>query len=152
MWSGLQGGFGMSASLPTEANNTPWNRHTIYTMDEMNPVIARILEGMANSGFSDRDCFGMRLSLEESIVNALKHGNRGDVSKPVHIRFVLADHQVLAEIEDQGNGFNPGAIADPLAPENIERPGGRGVFLMRHYMTSVRYNARGNCVMLCKKR
>ena len=56
------------------------------------------------------------------------------------------------EVKDEGKGFDPQRVPDPLAPVNLERPGGRGVLLMRHYMTWVRYNRRGNRVMLCKRR
>lgn len=142
----------MSAMPRQPAGAPAWHQAAIHTLAEMNPVIARILDGMAEAGFSEKECFGMRLSLEESIVNAVKHGNQGDPAKAVFIRFALSSRQVTAEIEDQGPGFNPDTVPDPLAPENIERPGGRGVFLMRHYMTHVSFNARGNCVTLCKTR
>jgi type II secretory pathway pseudopilin PulG len=64
----------------------------------------------------------------------------------------ISAREVVTEIEDQGAGFSLNQVPNPLAPENIERPGGRGVFLMRHYMTSVQYNERGNRVMLSKTR
>jgi serine/threonine-protein kinase RsbW len=59
---------------------------------------------------------------------------------------------VVIEIEDEGDGFDPDALPDPSALENLERSCGRGVFLMRHYMTSVRYNRRGNRVTMWKRR
>ncbi len=55
-------------------------------------------------------------------------------------------------IEDQGRGFQPEEVPDPFAPENLERPSGRGLVLMRNYMTSVRYNAAGNRVTMCRQR
>ena len=61
-------------------------------------------------------------------------------------------HLLMADpdTEEPLTGFNPDDLPDPLDPENLERPSGRGVFLIRHYMTWVRYNPRGNCVTLCK--
>jgi len=59
---------------------------------------------------------------------------------------------VLAEVEDEGPGFDPGGVADPTAAENRERTDGRGLLLMRHYMTWVRFSARGNRVTLYKQR
>ena len=64
--------------------------------------------------------------------------------------FQISPRQLLVEIRDQGPGFDPDGLPDPLAPENLERPGGRGVFLIRQYMTWVQYNETGNGVTLCK--
>ncbi len=58
---------------------------------------------------------------------------------------------MVVEIEDQGLGFDPGEVADPLAPENLERPSGRGLLLMRTYMSNVCHNEQGNCICLCKQ-
>jgi len=70
----------------------------------------------------------------------------------VRVASLVRPQQVLLVIEDEGLGFEPDELPDPLAPENLERACGRGVFLMRHYMTWVRFNDRGNCVTLCKRR
>ena len=118
---------------------------------EMPRAINHLLEQMRGAGFSDKDQFGMRLALEEAIVNAIKHGNRSDPCKQVAIRYQLNEQQILLEIEDEGPGFDPDGLPDPLSPENLERPGGRGVFLIRHYTSWVQYNEKGNCVTLCKK-
>src|SRR5262249_32767790 len=107
---------------------------------------------MTLAAFSSSDVFAMRLTLEEALANALKHGNHDDPAKQVQTRYRFGSDLVLVEIEDEGDGFDPDHLPDPLAPENLEKPSGRGVFLMRHYMTWVRYNERGNCVCLCKQR
>jgi serine/threonine-protein kinase RsbW len=103
-------------------------------------------------GYSDRELFGVRLALEEAMVNALKHGHQGDASKEAVLRYRLTAVSLLAEVEDQGPGFDPEAVPDPLAPENLERPSGRGLLLMRRYMSWVRHNSRGNRVTLCRYR
>jgi serine/threonine-protein kinase RsbW len=59
---------------------------------------------------------------------------------------------VLAEVEDEGPGFNPAVVPDPTLPENLEQTGGRGLLLMRHYMSWVHYSERGNHVTLGKCR
>jgi serine/threonine-protein kinase RsbW len=115
-------------------------------------LINRLLDEMKPLGFTDKERFGIRLALEEALVNAVKHGNRGDSSKTVHVRYQISPQQFMIEIQDEGRGFDPEAVPDPLNPENLERPGGRGVFLMRHYMSWVHYNEAGNCVTLCKVR
>ena len=101
-------------------------------------------------GYAERELFGIRLALEEAIVNALKHGNRNDPGKAVRVRYQMSPMQFLIEVKDEGRGFDPEGLPDPLSPENLERPGGRGVFLMRHYMSWVQYNENGNIVTLCK--
>ncbi len=118
----------------------------------MNALIADVLAAMASADFSEREQFGVRLALEEAIINGMKHGNGDDPAKVIRVRLNFGTDEIVAEVEDEGPGFNPGHVPNPLAPENLEQPGGRGVFLMRHYMTTVEYNERGNRVRLCKKR
>jgi serine/threonine-protein kinase RsbW len=107
---------------------------------------------MSALGYAERDVFGVRLAVEEALVNALKHGHRYDASKVARVRYQVTDERVVLEIEDEGPGFDPAGVADPLTAEGLERCCGRGLLLMRHYMTSVRYNQRGNGVTLCKCR
>jgi serine/threonine-protein kinase RsbW len=124
----------------------------VRTTAEINSFIGRLLGEMARAGFGEHDQFGVRLALEEAIINGIKHGNREDPTKFVRIYYAVSPREIVTEVEDQGPGFNPSQVPSPLAPENLERPGGRGVFLMRHYMTMVQYNERGNRVLLCKTR
>jgi serine/threonine-protein kinase RsbW len=111
-----------------------------------------VTEAMEWRGYGEKEIFGVRLALEEALVNAVKHGNRHDPAKCVWASWHVGPNRVLIEIEDEGDGFNPRAVPDPCAAENLERSCGRGLFLMRHYMTSVRYNRRGNRVTMCKRR
>jgi len=98
----------------------------------------------------EKDIFGIRLALEEALVNAIKHGNQSDPGKKVRISYrVLADRFEVA-ISDEGTGFNPEDVPDPTAVENLERPCGRGLMLMRYYMTEVNYSDRGNVVTMSK--
>ena len=99
---------------------------------------------------SDRDIFCIKLALEEALVNAIKHGNQMDRSKKVHISYRLFADRFEVVITDEGTGFDPGDVPDPTAVENLERPCGRGLMLMRHYMTSVEFNASGNSVVMSK--
>jgi serine/threonine-protein kinase RsbW len=107
---------------------------------------------MAALDYSEKDRWSMCLALEEALVNALKHGHQFDPTKHVRVRFTVVAARVLVQVCDEGAGFDPKAVADPLAPENLDRPSGRGLLLMRAYMTSVRFNRRGNRVTLCKRR
>jgi serine/threonine-protein kinase RsbW len=115
-------------------------------------VIEPVIKAMAAEGYAKPDLFGVRLALEEAIVNAFKHGNQGDSGKRVRVRYHVNAERVLVQVEDEGPGFDPHQVPDPLTPDNLKRPGGRGLLLMRTYMNWMRYNARGNCVTMCKRR
>jgi len=92
--------------------------------------------------------FAIKLALEEALSNAFKHGNRNDPTKAVHLRFRVEADSVMIEIEDQGEGFDLGAVPDPTATENLEIPCGRGITLMRAYMSEVTFQPPGNRVRM----
>ena len=129
-----------------------WSYRPIQTRAEMGDFLEEITKTLECLGFSHRDVMGARLALEEAVVNAIKHGHREDPSKRVHVRFHLTQHLLLAEVQDEGNGFAPDAVADPTIEANQGKEYGRGLFLMRHYMTWVRFNENGTCVTLCNHR
>ena len=99
---------------------------------------------------SDQEIFSVRLALEEALVNAIKHGNQMDRSRKVHVCYRFLPDRFEVRITDEGPGFDPSDVPDPTAVENLERPCGRGLMLMRHYMSEVRYNDRGNAVVMSK--
>src|SRR5262249_34889080 len=98
----------------------------------------------------DHDLFGIRLALGEALVNAIKHGNQYDRRKQVQIAYRLLPDRFEVHITDEGTGFDPDDVPEPTAFEYRERPCGRGLMLMRHYMTEVTFNERGNAVTMCK--
>jgi serine/threonine-protein kinase RsbW len=100
--------------------------------------------------FTEKDIFGIRLALEEALVNAIKHGNQMDRAKKVSIAYQVQPERFDIHITDEGSGFDPGDVPDPTAVENIERPCGRGLMLMRHYMSEVNFNPQGNSVRMSK--
>ena len=127
-----------------------WHGAQLSVTKEVIPLIDSFAATMSTLGHAEKDVFGLRLALEEALINAIKHGHRYDPSKQVAVRYCIQADCVLVEVEDQGAGFDPGAVPDPTNPENWERPSGRGLFLMRTYTSWVRHNRRGNCVRLCK--
>jgi len=102
--------------------------------------------------FDEREIFGIKLALEEALVNAIKHGNQMDRGKKVHISFQVSPERFEIKIADEGQGFDPEDVPDPMAPENLERPCGRGLVLMRHFMTEVVYHPPGNRLSMTKIR
>jgi serine/threonine-protein kinase RsbW len=102
--------------------------------------------------FNEKEVFCIRLALEEALVNAIKHGNQLDRDKKVHITYQVNSDRFDVVITDEGQGFDPNDVPDPTATENLERPCGRGLMLMRYYMTTVSFASRGNSVFMCKLR
>jgi serine/threonine-protein kinase RsbW len=117
-------------------------------MGEAVRFVTELLQGLE---YPEKDVFGVRLSLEEALANAIKHGHNGDASRPVWLNFHADRNGIVLQVQDQGPGFNPQTVPDPRDPEQLERPSGRGLLLMRHYMTQVCHNERGNCVCFCKQ-
>jgi serine/threonine-protein kinase RsbW len=99
---------------------------------------------------NEHDVFSIKLALEEALVNAIKHGNQLDRSKKVRIVYRLLADRFEIHITDEGTGFDPTDVPDPTAVENLERPCGRGLMLMRHYMSEVKFSPRGNSVVMSK--
>jgi serine/threonine-protein kinase RsbW len=129
-----------------------WRGKALKSFAEVGAVLDGLIADMTTAGYPEKDRFGVRLAIDEAIANAIKHGNKQARDKWVWVRYRVTPESVLASVEDQGPGFNPEDVPDPLAPENLERGSGRGLFLMRSYMTWVRHNERGNCITLCKYR
>ena len=121
-------------------------------LNEARRVQAEIEQALHTGRFTDHDIFAIRLAVEEALVNAIKHGNQMDRAKTVRVAYHIDPDRFEVEIADQGPGFEPDEVPDPTAPENLERPCGRGLLLMRHYMTEVNYHDRGRAVRMSKIR
>jgi serine/threonine-protein kinase RsbW len=139
-----------TASPVQRERRTSFRQATLRTTGDMDQAVEAVLLEMAASGYRESDSFALRLALEEAILNALKHGNRYDPAKHVRVRWLVSVERVLAEIEDQGDGFDPRQVPDPLSPQNVTKLSGRGLLLMHSYLSWMRYNERGNQVTLCK--
>ena len=104
------------------------------------------------SAFSEREIFAIKLAVEEALVNAIKHGNQMDRAKKVHVTYHVHVDRFEVQIADEGKGFDPDDVPDPMAVENLERPCGRGLLLIRHYMTEVTFHPPGNRLSMSKIR
>jgi serine/threonine-protein kinase RsbW len=89
-----------------------------------------------------------RVGLTEALSNAMLYGNSADPSKSVLVEVAILDTRVEARVRDEGRGFDPALVPDPTTPENLTKPCGRGLFLMRELLDEVSYNAQGNEVTL----
>ena len=121
-------------------------------LDEVTSVQNAIVDSAEKAGFEEQALFAIRLALDEALTNAVRHGNGSDPNKQVTVEFTVEPRQLTIHIEDQGPGFVPDEVPDPTAEENLCRPHGRGVMLMRAYMSDVQYNKEGNRVTLIKCR
>jgi serine/threonine-protein kinase RsbW len=101
--------------------------------------------------YDESAVFGIKLALEEGLNNAIKHGNGGDPDKTVEVDFEVDARRVEVAIADQGPGFDPDDVPDPTADENLEKPSGRGIMLMRHYMDEVQYEQGGTRLRMLKR-
>lgn len=94
------------------------------------------------------------MSVREAVINAILHGNREDSTKRVLVEVDLEGQDFVVRIEDEGEGFDPDSLPDPTAPENLLRPSGRGIFMMRQFADSIEYSfpsKRGTVVTMRKR-
>lgn len=121
-------------------------------ISEVLRVQETLLNDAVREGFDERAQFAIRLALDEALCNAIRHGNRSDPRKKVTIEYDFNPEALVISILDEGHGFSPEAVPDPTLPENLVKLGGRGVMLMKAYMTRIEFNERGNCVTMTKRR
>ena len=127
-------------------------RCQVYRPLEMTGVLEIITARMKMHGYPAKDVFAVVLTVHESTSNAFRHGNRGDCSKPVDISYLVTEDEVLVRVEDKGSGFDPEQVPDPSCPENLDRPGGRGLMLMRAFSHWIYFAPPGNRVTFSRRR
>lgn len=97
----------------------------------------------------DDDIYGnIMIAVTEAVNNAIKHGNANDKSRNVFLSLTLNDSLLKFVVKDEGKGFDYGNLPDPTAPENLEKIGGRGIFLMKHLSDEVEFKEDGRVVEL----
>ena len=122
---------------------------------EMLDVVQTILVQICRLvGFDDEAQHYMSVAVRESVVNAIKHGNGQDAAKRVFVEFTLHDSALEVQVRDEGKGFDPQTVPDPLAPENLLKAYGRGIFFMRQFMDEVTHSfpPRGGTIVRMLKR
>lgn len=100
---------------------------------------------------SDEKLHTLLVAVTEAVNNGIIHGNKNDESKMVTVTCRLSNGLLTVKIRDEGSGFDPASLSNPLEEDNLLRTGGRGVFLMKAFMQSVEYNAAGNEVTMIMK-
>jgi serine/threonine-protein kinase RsbW len=100
-------------------------------------LCGKLLEGWE---LNEETTHWILMALREALANAIKHGNGQDMAKRVHLEMDVKDHTLRIRISDEGKGFDPEAVVDPLAPENRFKTSGRGIFYMKTFMDEVRFS------------
>jgi serine/threonine-protein kinase RsbW len=137
--------------LPSTIFDGTYREVYLRRAEELAPFLEEVAAALAGLGCTPDACRDVRVALHEAVVNGLQHGNQGDPAKRVRVLYRLGPDALVAEVEDEGPGFDPDGVPDPTAPENLEKTSGRGLLMMRHFMTWVRFSGRGNRVTLCKR-
>jgi serine/threonine-protein kinase RsbW len=109
------------------------------TMESVAEVEAAAEKLACEAGFDEDDRFHVAMAAREAAVNAVLHGNEYDPAKQVTASFEVTNEALVIKIADQGKGLNPECLPDPLAPENLLRGTGRGIFLIRSFMDEVHF-------------
>ena len=118
-------------------------------LDYVGPAVELIVASCPVGTLSPRRLlFNFRTALAEALSNAIAYGNRHDPAKVVRVRVEVAPEAVRVHVADDGDGFDPGTVPDPTLPENLEREVGRGLFVLRHLVDHVSFNAKGNAICL----
>lgn len=137
------------AARSMSGSTKPYSRSVVLARrEEIDPLQEEIAGELQRRDYPEQGRFAVRLSLEEAAVNAFRHGNRNDPRKTVTIRARIDESEAVFEVEDQGEGFDPACVPDPTLEENIEIPSGRGIMLIRAYMSDVRYLPPGNIIWM----
>ena len=109
-------------------------------LSSVDPVEAKAEDLAREAGFDEDTSSQISMVTREAVINAILHGNKKDPAKQVHVNYELNDEVLKFKIADEGPGLDPDSVPDPLAPENILRSSGRGIFLMRAIMDEVHFH------------
>lgn len=122
------------------------------TPSAVNDVYGQIEPGLKAFRFSDEDIFAVHLAVEEAFINAVRHGNKMEPSKAVKIDYAIEPNKIEICMTDEGEGFEPDVIPDPRYGDNLYKPAGRGMLLIRSFMDVVEYSKKGNSLRMIRYR
>ena len=120
------------------------------TQSAVDGVCKEVISELTANDFNRQEIFAVHLAIEEALINAIKHGNKMEPEKDVKVRYSVNGDTVDIVMTDEGEGFDPASVPDPRSGDNIYRPNGRGLLLIRSYMDVVEFNKQGNSVHMVK--
>jgi serine/threonine-protein kinase RsbW len=113
-------------------------------------LIKELMEAWEQAGLDESTVFALRLALDEALDNAIKHGNSGNKDLPVEVTCRISPDSIELSVKDSGQGFDYDCVDDPTLKENIPKPNGRGIFLMRNFMDRVEFLENGKLLKMVK--
>lgn len=129
---------------------------TIASQLEFIDLVTTLTDNLTRMvGFDEESAYWINMAVRESVANAVEHGNKYDPQKSVDIRFTIGVDALRVTVRDHGEGFDPATLPDPLDPNNLLNPAGRGILYMRTFMDSVEYERHpdgGMIVSMSKRR
>jgi serine/threonine-protein kinase RsbW len=138
---------------PSDLPSSGWKRAELHAIEDLGWLAKQLENEMKNLDYPRKDSFAAGLVLREAVVNAIRHGHRLDCSRTVLVSYHLTPEAVYIEVADEGLGFDPYLVPDLFDDPRRRGPArGRGLLLMRLYTSWIRFNQRGNRVILCKWR
>jgi len=141
----------VSADVPETSDGSGWTRRSLPTrLEVVREVEREVISRLAEFGYDEDHRFAIRLAFEEAIINAMKHGNRMEPDRQVRLAYRISPDQAEIRIADEGLGFDPGGVPDPTRDENLRRPCGRGIMLIRAYMDEVSFSSTGSEICMVK--
>jgi len=120
--------------------------------EEVAHVIDVVLNRLRQSGWHENDSFAVHVALQESLSNAIKHGNRYDPMRRVFVSCRLTKQEIEISVRDEGSGFDPSKVPDPTLPENLHFPTGRGLKLITGFMDYVSFRDGGREIVMRRLR
>ncbi|HKR07158.1 MAG TPA: ATP-binding protein [Bacteroidia bacterium] len=123
------------------------NTLQIVSQPESINIVEKLIEDLREEHNIHEDCFGnILVAVTEAVNNSIQHGNQFDTSKKVSITYEVEGDSLMFSVQDEGPGFDYYNLPDPTAPENLEKPTGRGIFLMKHLADQVIFSDNGKTV------
>jgi len=126
--------------MPTDSS--PFHLTIGSRFENIELVHAVLADALSAFDLDEESRHWIDLAVREAVANAIKHGNRLEPEKRVEIELEMEHEDLVVRVRDEGEGFDPGDLNDPLAPENRLRPNGRGIFYMKSFMDDIEYRFR----------
>lgn len=121
-------------------------------LEAVRALVREILAQLAEFGYDENAHFALRLAMDEALSNAYDHGNRGRPERRIFVSYELCRERVKVSVRDEGEGFDHRRLEDPRGEAALNRTRGRGIFLIRQFMSEVRFNQAGNQITLIYRR
>ncbi|WP_253273987.1 ATP-binding protein [Flammeovirga sp. OC4] len=134
--------------MPSSTMNKPFKLKIPSLIENVRIAESFIDQARDEFNFND-DIYGnIMIAVTESVNNAIIHGNRNEKEKNVHLELDVSDKEISFTVEDEGKGFDYDSLPDPTAPENLDKPGGRGIFLIKHLADEIEFSNEGKAITL----